>query len=62
MNHQQFWKDHPFSTYVKFFEKLIFLRYATHANLCVLQGKKFQFFGTFAYVLNGSSLEVKQKS
>ena len=28
MNHQQFWRNHPFSAYVEFFEKLTFLRYA----------------------------------
>ena len=27
MNDQQFWMDHPFSSYVKFFETLAFLRY-----------------------------------
>ena len=57
-----FLRDHPFSTYAKFPEKLIFLPLIrTHActcqeYVCVSGGKNVSFSENFAYLLNGWSI------
>ena len=54
-------RDHPFSKYAKFSEKLTFLppdthTYSWHVHACVrIRGKNISFSGNFAYVLNGWS-------
>ena len=40
-------RDHSFTTYSKFSEKLTFLSADTHTYACVSGGKKCYFFGEF---------------
>ena len=44
---QQLQRDHSFSTFAKFSEKITFLTPDTHIYMCVSRGKKCQFFGKF---------------
>ena len=54
---KMFWllRDHPFSTYAKFSEKLTFLTPLIRTRMCAYQDVNVSFSENFAYVLNGWS-------
>ena len=56
---KMFWllRDHPFSTYAKFSEKLTFLTPLIRTRMCAYQGvRNVSFSENFVYVLNGWTL------
>ena len=55
-------RGHPFSTYTKFSEKLIFLTPLIRTRTCTYQGvRNVTFSENFAYVLNGWPLKYARK-